>query len=130
MAFTIKRGATRPTYVAQLLQNIGAPGLPNGEPVPDLDTATEIRFAMRYTQLAPEVAQVPDINDIMQVIDVEQAIVEYTWNNVDPEGGNGTINTEGDYDVEIWIVWALGVVEILPNDSFKVVTLKPSLNAL
>jgi len=130
MAFTIKRGATRPTYVAQLLQNVGAPSTPNGEPIPDLDTAQEIRFAMRMNPLPDPESLLPDINDVMEVIDVDLAIVEYTWNNIDPQGGSGTANSEGNYDVEVWIVWAPGVIEVLPNDGYKVVTLKPSLGAV
>lgn len=121
MAFILKRKATRPTYVCQLLQNVGATATPNGEPVPNLDTASAIWFVARL-QTAGE-ADPPDIEGQMDVLDPAEAILEYVWVMTD------TDKTPDDFNIEVWIVWAPGIIEILPNDNFKVLTIKPSLNA-
>lgn len=127
MAFIIKRGATRPTYVAQLLQNIGAPTTPNGIPVPNLDTALRILLAYRVEGVADPAAPA-DMTGTMQLIDPIQAIVEYVWSNAGVR--TDTVRNAGDYQAEIWIEWAANAIEVIPNDSFKVITLKPSLNAM
>lgn len=119
MAFTIKRRATRPTYVAQLLQNVGTP---QEGPVPDLDTAESIMFVARLEGAAE--GDPADITEAMDLLDVEQAIVEYSFVTAD------TDRNPDDFQIEVWIVWAPGVIEILPNDNYKVLTIKPSLNAV
>lgn len=118
MAFTIKRGATRPTYVAQLLQNVDTP---QEGPVPDLDTASDIVFVMRQEGAAEDAP--PDVTGSMDVIDPVEAIVEYVFVVADT-----TLPPVDNNQVEVWIIWAPGVIEILPNDNYKVLTLKPSLN--
>ena len=118
MAFTIKRSATRPTYVAQLIQNVGTP---QEGPIPDLDTADDIVFVMRAEGALDDA--LPDVAGSMTLLDPVEAIVEYPWVISD------TRDTPSDNNqVEVWIIWAPGMIEILPNDNYKVVTLKPSLN--
>ena len=125
MAFTIKRGATRPTYVCQLLQNVGTP---DEGPIPNLDTADSIIFAARESPIPEDVLpfEGPTFTGEMAVLDPAEAILEYAWNFA----AGDTANNQGNYDVEIWIVWSPGVIEVVPNTNYKVLTLAPSLNAV
>lgn len=117
MSFTIKKGSTRPAYVANLLDNFG---LSNQGPL-DLTTATSVTFAMRLQNTTGA----PSLESGMTIVNAAQGQVQYTW----IAGDTGTLGT---YDVEFKIVWNDGGIEYVPNGAvspqFGTITIVSNLN--
>lgn len=100
MAFKIKRGDTRPVYVANLKDDY----LETTEAPLDLTNATTITFKMR----AAATITAPKVNAAAAIIDAAGGVVQYTWAATD-------LDTPGTYDAEFEIAWGDGGIETVPN---------------
>jgi len=114
VAFVIKQGDTRPTYVAQLKENVGQT---DERPI-DLTGAQSVNFIMKKTNAS---ATAPfDVKGVMTIENATAGIVEYTWGAADTA-------TIADYDVEFEITWAPGAVETVPNKGYLSVSVVADL---
>lgn len=97
--FTIKRGDTLPSVVATLSDQNGAI---------NLTSAASVKFIAKsaaYTITGTCVITTP-----------AYGVVTYNW------GTSDTANA-GDYQMEWEITWSAGVVETVPNDGYKTLTI-------
>lgn len=117
MAFTIKQGNTRPTYVVNLLEKIGTP---DEGPIPDLGAANSITFLMRKESAEP--TEEPIASGVASLLDEPTAEVEYVWQA-------GDTDIADTYRVEFEIEWLPGAVETVPNDGYFSVVIKDNLRA-
>lgn len=114
MAFSIKQGDTRPTYVVQLKENMGQA---DERPI-DLTGATQVNFIMKKQNSSPTANF--DTKGAMVILQATSGIVEYQWQAADTA-------TIADYDVEFEITWAPGAIETVPNVGYLSVSVKADL---
>ena len=108
MAFTIKQGDRKPDFVVVLKDNVGEVG----EAAVNLTTATSAFFNMRATG-----GTVVKINRGTATITTPASgLVTYSW-------GTADVNTAGEFEAEMAIVWNHGKEETFPNDSYWEVTI-------
>lgn len=108
MAFSIKQGDTRPTYIAALKTNFGAPG----EAPIDLSlSGTTVKFLMGAGGSSE-----PIVSEPATIEDAENGIVSYEWQA-------GDTAAVGTHRVEFEITWPDGGVETVPNVGYLEVTI-------
>jgi hypothetical protein len=106
--FVIKSGDTGEPLRVQLLSN--------GEPVPNLGDADEVRLRTRAVEGGPIL-----VDALMTLEDEATALVEYQW--VD-----GETDTVGDFYGEIIVIWGAGE-QTFPEDGYIEIRVEPSLDA-
>ena len=111
MTFPIKRGDTRPEYVATLSEVIsGTPTLV------DLTTATSVRLLLRArTGAAPIVAAAASVTTALS------GLVTYTWAPGD------TDHEPGLYLAEWEVTWGDGGIQTFPSEGHLLVKITESL---
>ena len=108
MAFTIKQGDRRPLFVVVLKDNVGEAG----EAVVNLTTAGTVFFNMRQTG-----GTVVKINrGLAAITSAAAGQVTYSW-------GTADVNTAGNFQAEMEVVWNDGKAETFPNDGYWDVTI-------
>jgi hypothetical protein len=108
MAFTIKQGDRRPLFVVVLKDNIGEAG----EAAVNLTTATSAFFNMR----AENAGAIKINRGSAAITSAAAGEVTYSW-------GTADVNTAGNFEAEMAIVWNDGKEETFPNDSYWEVTI-------
>jgi hypothetical protein len=122
MAWTIKEGATRPTYAVQLREHIGTPA---ERPI-DLRDAVGVDFLLRAA--ASDDQSPPKFNKPAVIMfpealpdnEEEAGWIEYIWEAGDTDG-------IGDYEAEAWINWGPGATEKVPNKGYFAITIEADL---
>lgn len=105
MAFTMKRGDTRPVFRSQLTQpSVADPAV--FEPV-DLTGAT-VKFLMKKDSTLK-------VNAVATLVDAAAGQVSYTWDTLDTD-------TSGTFNVEWEVSWGVNK-QTFPNDSYLTVTI-------
>ena len=108
MAFTIKQGDRLPLFVVALKDNVGEAG----EAVVNLTTATGAFFNMR----AAGGGATKISRGSAAITTPASGVVTYSW-------GTADVNTVGEFEAEMAIVWSDGKEETFPNDSYWDVTI-------
>jgi hypothetical protein len=114
--FEIKRGDTRPIYIAQLKEKVGTPQ----EKVIDLEAeeVESVRFIMRKK----DASGAPDVDGIADIDDAKEGLVSYTW-----EVGD-TDRESGEYDVEFELKFKDGGTETVPDKLYFACKINPDLD--
>ncbi len=103
MAFKIKQGDRRPSFVVALLDNYGEPT----EAAVNLTTAGTAYFNMRLG-----VGGAIKINrGVATITTPATGVVTYAW-------GASDTDTAGTFQAEIEVLWADGKAETFPNDGY------------
>ena len=108
MAFTIKQGDRLPLFVVALKDNVGEAG----EAAVNLTTATGAFFNMR----AAGGGATKISRGSAAITTPASGVVTYSW-------GTADVNTVGEFEAEMAIVWSDGKEETFPNDSYWDVTI-------
>lgn len=115
MAFVIKQGDTRPTYVVQLRENIGQT---DERPI-DLTNAQSVSFIMKKQNASPTAGF--DVKGTCSFLGARTSgTVEYIWGATDTA-------VIADYDVEFEITWAPGAIETVPNKGYFAISVVADL---
>lgn len=116
MAFTIKRGDTRPSFVVQLRENYGT----SSERPIDLRDAESVSLVIKRGNLVfkrPMTVLYP----LADPTDLSQAgYVQFDWVDTDTQ-------QSGTYQAEAEITWAPGAIETVPNDTYWTITVVDDL---
>jgi hypothetical protein len=114
MAFTIKRGDTKPALRVQIEGE-------NAEPI-NLATVSEVRF-IADTDTDTGTSPVIDENDSdppLEIIDAEKGIVQYNWQEGDTDEAEGLLT---EFEVE----YNDGTVETFPNSGYILISIQPDI---
>ena len=108
--FKLKQNDTRPTYIVQLMENVGLPG----EGPVNLTSASSVQFIMRLKSDSED--DPPQINEGAVIEDAATGVVSYEWQPADTAA-------VGEYNVEFEVTWSDGGVETIPNEGFNEISI-------
>jgi hypothetical protein len=103
MAFILKQGDRRPSFVVALKDDFGE----ETEAAVDLTTAGTAYFNMR----AANGGAVKISRGTATITSAATGVVTYAWGATDTD-------TAGDYEAELEILWNDGKAETFPNDTY------------
>lgn len=114
MAFTIKRGDTKPALRVQIEDE-------NNKPI-NLSNVSKVRF-IADTDTDTETSPVIDKNDSdppLEIIDAEKGIVQYNWKEGDTDEAEGLLT---EFEIE----YNDGTVETFPNSGYILINIQPDI---
>jgi hypothetical protein len=106
----VKQGDRRPYWVGWLEQ-------PSGVPIPNLSQATSLTFKMSSGPGNPLKVN----SNAVEILDEPTAKVRYKWQA-------GDTDQQGQFNVEIEIIWAVGEPMTVPTEGFEKVSITADLD--